>query len=161
MLFAFRRESAPLKRGPVMSKGSLVVSKQVLLGALLVSSSAWIAPVSAATPACDSGTAPTTFSELRVVKECTSTALDANGNPITYTTTRDAKLGDHVVVAISGLSRFRPESTSTVDWSRIVLVIDGQPLKGVTPLYSDLAHSHLEFVLTQDATNRAAWIPVL
>jgi hypothetical protein len=134
----------------------------LLMGLLLAAWSAEVAVVTAAVPPCDDGTTPTTLNDLRVVKECTATVPGA-GKPTTttYTTTRRAELGDHLVVMVSGLSRFRAAANAPVDWSRIVLVIDGQPLKGVTPLFSDISHSHLEFVLTQDAANRAAWIPVL
>jgi hypothetical protein len=126
---------------------------------LLACGSVGVSPLRAEAPPCDSGTAVTSLNDLRVVAECTCTARDAAGKPVVFTTTRDAKLGDHVVVAVSNLAQFHP--TATIDWSRIVLVIDGQPLKGVTPLYADLQNSHLEFILKQDLSNRAAWTPVL
>lgn len=136
----------------------------VLRTALLLGTFAFaIAPLQAEAPRCDSGTTPTALKDLRVVKQCTDSAPDSSGQPTTktYGTTQRAELGDHVVVMVSGLARFRAEANAQVDWSRIMLVIDGQPLKGVTPLYTDLAHSHLEFVLKQDSTNHASWIPVL
>jgi len=128
---------------------------------LLACASVHVAPLRAEAPTCDDGTEVKLDKEndLRVVTECKSTAGDAAGKASTFTTTREAKLGDHVIVAIRNLRRF--QSTPQADWSRSVLVIDGQPLKGVTPLFVDVNNSHLEFILKQDLTNRTGWIPVL
>ena len=138
-----------------MNKFKRLLPTVVVFACALVS----VAPVRAEAPPCDGGTEVTSLNDLRVVAECTSKLRDSNGKPIAFTTTAEAKLGEHLVVAVKNLAQFRPQTS--VDWSRVLLVIDGQPLKGVTPLYVDMANSHLEFILKQDLANRAAWIPVL
>jgi hypothetical protein len=66
---------------------------------------------------------PNAFDEMFVRGRC----LGPDGAE--YVTTRKAQLGETVVVVVNGLARFRPEG---IDLTRVVLFLDGQPLKGLS-----------------------------
>jgi hypothetical protein len=103
-------------------------------------------------PRCDDGTVPKAFDEMFVRGRC----LGPDGAE--YLTTREAQLGDTVVVLVNGLARFRP---AEIDLSRIVLFLDGQPLKGLKPELPGSQHSHLRFRLGIDVGNRETWRTLL
>jgi hypothetical protein len=103
-------------------------------------------------PQCDDGITPKAFDEMFVRGRC----LGPDGKE--YVTTREAELGDTVVVLVNGLARFRPAG---IDLTRIVLFLDGQPLKGLKPELPGPQNSHLKFRLRIDTGNRDTWKTLL
>jgi hypothetical protein len=103
-------------------------------------------------PRCDEGTTPKTFDEMFVRGRC----LGPDGKE--YVTTRQAELGDTVIVLVNGLSRFHGNG---IDLTRIVLFLDGQPLKGLKPELPGPQYSHLKFRLRTDTGNRETWTTLL
>jgi hypothetical protein len=103
-------------------------------------------------PRCDDGTTPKAFDEMFVRGRC----FGPDGKE--YVTTREAELGDTVFVLVNGLARFRPAG---VDLTRVVLFLDGQPLKGLKPELPGPQYSHLKFRLRIDTGNRDTWKALL
>jgi hypothetical protein len=99
-------------------------------------------------PRCDDGVTPKAFDEMFVRGRC----FGPDGKE--YVTTREAELGDTVFVLVNGLARFRPPG---IDLTRVVLFLDGQPLKGLKPELPGPQYSHLKFRLAIDPGNRDTW----
>ncbi len=121
----------------------------------LLCASLLVGPVLRAQPAgpqCDDGATPKTFDEMFVRGRC----LGPDGKE--YVTTREAELGDTVVVLVNGLARFRPAG---IDLTRVVIYLDGQPLKGLKPELPGPQYSHLKFRLRIDSENRDTWKTLL
>jgi hypothetical protein len=122
---------------------------------------------------CDDITTPKRLDDLIVRGQCVTRTVGPSNQPheTLHQTTREAQVGDRVVVLVDGLARLQAAGTpagtgasapTAVDWSHALLFLDGQPLKGVNPLsVPDSGHSDLEFRLTRDPGNRDAWIGLL
>jgi hypothetical protein len=136
----------------------------LLLGIGIIGSGKAFAQSTTGPMPCDNLTAPKSLDDLKVVGKCTVITKESSGQYVTttYETTPVAQLGDRVLVLVSGLARFRSESKLPIDWSHLVLFLDGQALPGVTPRsLPDASHSHLEFTLKQDSNNRETWNTLL
>jgi hypothetical protein len=118
---------------------------------------------------CDESKPRKTFGELMVVRTC------SGGNPAAvYTTSTRAELSESVVVLVRGLGRFVSDQAEKkppevpVDLTKVVLFLNGQPLKGVEPVQTPSPQfSHFVFRLKpnaavlKDAKAREAWNALL
>lgn len=127
---------------------------------LAVGSTLWPAQLGAQA-SCNDGTPRTDFKELTVVKECVVVTGRHDGVDLRQKTTMKAQLRDEVTVIVQGLAQFHDASTSPVDLHRLVLFLDGKPVKGPPVVLPAIGGSDLKFTLERDASDGEAWNTLL
>jgi hypothetical protein len=112
-------------------------------------------------PLCDDGV-ERGLKDLVAVKACSVPSARRDGPSVSiYKTTQSARLKDEVTVLVRGFAKFKDTEQPPVDLHRLVLFLDGKPVKGPPVTLPEMGSVALRFTLFRNADNREAWNALL